>query len=410
MVTNLAEISTNFIDFAVEEVRTIDLDWISKIIQWIINGVGIIGVGIIVFTLILKTVFLPLDIYSRVKMKQQSLIMKKMRPQMEKLQKQYANDKQMYSMKVRELQKESGVSVLSSCLPVVISLVIFMQIFSSFSTYSNYVNLSMYNDMVKAYNGSVSVYVIEGEGKGFLIQEEDSSIGENAYRVDFEKYENFSGEKLEGKSESEKISAVRKYVKNNARQAAADYYRKHGSGFLWIGSLWYPDSMFNKEYPNFENFKKAIQNAIQEQVDSYEDSYNEVSFYLINEGYPSESGKIEGNKFNGYFVLILLSVGLMFLQQFISMRSQKDANELGTVDGSAAKSTKMMMIMMPVIFGAISFMYSAAFSIYMVVGSIHSLIFTVIINKIMDAKFAKAEENGGYQIKKENNVKRKRLK
>lgn len=407
MSLNLLDVSTNFIDFAVEEIRTIDLDWISKIIQWIIGGVGILGVGIIVFTLAIKTIFLPLDIYSRVKMKQQSLVMKKMRPQMEKLQKQYANDKQMYSMKVRELQKQSGVSILSSCLPVIISLFVFMSIFGSFSTYSQYVNLSMYNDMVKSYNQSVQIYVGED---GFLIQKEDLSIGENAYLVDFEKYEKVSGKKLTGTTESEKIADIKFFVKENARKSAAKYYRDHRSGFLWIGSLWYPDSMFNKEYPNFNDFKKAITNAIQEQVDSYEASYNEVSYYLLNDGYPNENGKIESKTFNGYFVLILASVGLMLLQQFISMRSQKDANELGTVDGSAARSTKMMMIMMPIIYGAISFMYSAAFSIYMVVGSVHSLIATVIINKIMDAKFEKDEENGGYEIKKENNIKRKRLK
>ena len=75
--------STNFIDFVVEKIAIIDLNWIGKIIQWLINGIGIIGVGIIVFTLIIKTVTMPLDVFSRVKMKKQSLIMKKMRPRSE---------------------------------------------------------------------------------------------------------------------------------------------------------------------------------------------------------------------------------------------------------------------------------------------------------------------------------------
>lgn len=32
------------------------LNWIGKVIQWLIEGVGIVGLGVVVFTLILKTV------------------------------------------------------------------------------------------------------------------------------------------------------------------------------------------------------------------------------------------------------------------------------------------------------------------------------------------------------------------
>ena len=138
---NLLNLSTNYIDFAVEKISSVDLNWIGKIIQWLIEGVSIVGLGIVLFTLILKTVVLPLDIYSRFKMKKQSLMMKAMRPQMEKLQKQYANDKQMYNQKVMELQKANGISMFGACLPMIVSLVIFMVVFSAFSTYSQYANL-----------------------------------------------------------------------------------------------------------------------------------------------------------------------------------------------------------------------------------------------------------------------------
>ena len=50
---------------------------------------------------------------------------------------------------------------------------------------------------------------------------------------------------------------------------------------------------------------------------------------------------------NGYFILIILSIGLMVLSQFVSMRSQKETNQYQTVDGSGAKTQKMMLIMMP---------------------------------------------------------------
>ena len=43
----------------------IENDWICSIINWLITFVGDVGLGIIVFTLILKLITLPLDIFSR---------------------------------------------------------------------------------------------------------------------------------------------------------------------------------------------------------------------------------------------------------------------------------------------------------------------------------------------------------
>ena len=420
---NLLNLSTNYIDFAVEKISSIDLNWMGKIIQWLIEGVGIIGLGIILFTLILKTIVLPLDIYSRYKMKKQSLMMKAMRPQMEKLQKQYANDKQMYSLKVRELQKANGISMVGACLPMIVSLVIFMVVFSAFSTYSQYANLQAYKGMEEAYNASVEMYVLcEYESdeiiheNGFLIKTTDKSLDAPAYFVDFDAFIKTANaeqaevdvEKFSKMTESEKMVVVRDYVRDGARRASADYYRKHDNGFLWVKNIWYPDSPLNKEVPSFANFSSAVSRASGTGMNaSYEESYDEVTYYLRHEGY--SDGKLEGNQVNGYFILIVLAIGLMFLQQFISMRAQKDANELSTVDGSGAKTNKWMLILMPIIYGMFSFLYSAAFSTYMITNTVFSLITTVILNKIMDVKFAKKEANGEL-FKNKKQTQRKRLK
>ena len=138
--------------FGVGTIPSDDLNWIGKAISWIFElfqGYGSVALGVLVFTLLLKTLVLPLDIYSRVKTKKQSLLMENMRPQMEKLQKQYANDRNMYSQKVMELQKANGYNPLGACLPMIVSLIIFMVVFSSFSTYSNYATLRDYNSMVE---------------------------------------------------------------------------------------------------------------------------------------------------------------------------------------------------------------------------------------------------------------------
>ena len=81
----------------------IALNWIGKLIRLLIGAVGSVGIGIILFSVILKVIVLPFDIYQRVAMRKQNLKMKENQAKMEKLQKQYANDKDMYNQKVMEM-------------------------------------------------------------------------------------------------------------------------------------------------------------------------------------------------------------------------------------------------------------------------------------------------------------------
>ena len=386
----------------VKQIESIDLNWIGDIIKWLVEGVGITAVGIIIFTLVLKTVVIPLDVFSKFKTKKQSLIMERMRPQMEKLQKQYANDKNMYNQKVMELYKKNGYSMLGICLPTIVSLVIFMVVFSQFSTYSQYANLELYRGMVDAYNGVAANYVYDDSDSGsdgFLIESTDSD-GEIVYRVDFDRFETYynahmtaeiddsyedyiAGYDSDGDgqlTENDMFRAVKNYMAGFARQAAADYYHAEKQGFIWVGNIWYPDSILNREVPSFDNFVSSLSRA--SNLSNYEESYNEVTAYLT----------AEKEAYNGYFVLIVLAIGMMFLSQFVTMRMQKGMNELGTVDGSGKRTNKWLLILMPIIYGIFSFFYSAAFSIYMVVNTTYSFLTTIIVNKALDRKFKKLEE------------------
>ena len=161
LLAAISGVSENFIDFMVKQLDPITLNWIGEIIRWLVEGVGITAVGVIIFTVVLKTIVMPLDVFSKFKTKKQSLIMERMRPQMEKLQKQYANDKNMYNQKVMELYKKNGYSMMGICLPTLVSLVIFMVVFSQFSTYSQYANLELYSGLVDAYNGVDQEYVYD---------------------------------------------------------------------------------------------------------------------------------------------------------------------------------------------------------------------------------------------------------
>ena len=432
----LANLSQGVLGYGITTLPTESmLDWLGEVIRWLIEGVGVIGVGIIIFTLILKTIVLPLDIYSRIKSKKQALVMEKMRPQMEKLQKQYANEKQLYQQKVLELQKKSGYSMFGACVPMIVSLVIFIIVFQAFSAYSQYATVESYNDMVRSYNSVVERYELtEENSEGFLQKvyySEDGSwtvySGEEApaegaaydYKVDFsafakvynkqnnlalteegvysalvKQYSEETGTVIAQGAENSSDASTREAVRMTlvsyvidgyaAQKVADDYIAKQqsgeGNGFLWVKNIWYPDSVLSREVPDFSTFRQA---ASRLNIDAgYEESYNKVTADLVQ----------QKEQYNGYFILIILSIGVMLLQQFIAMRSNKATNELSSVDGSAQRTTKMMMIMMPIIYGLFAFMYSSAFSIYMITNTIYSIITTLIINKAMNVWFSRREE------------------
>ena len=96
---------------------------------------------------------------------------------------------------------------------------------------------------------------------------------------------------------------------------------------------------------------------------------------------------------NGYFILIVLSIGLMVLSQFITMRSQKESDQYQTVDGHGATTQKVMLVMMPLIYAVFAFMYSAAFSIYMTMSSLIALVITLLSNFFLGRVFKRKEED-----------------
>jgi len=452
----LGSVTINVLEYGYK----IGLDWLGKFAQAIIEGCGIIGLGIIVFTIVLKAITLPFDIYQRVKMRKQTLIMRQMQPELEKLQKQYANDKTMYNQKMMELYKKNGYSMLGACLPMIISLVILIVAFQVFRTYSQYANLKMYVNMSEQYNAAVLEHApngkdfhlpVEGQendeltitwvqnfdttekveyiedGIVYTYYTQDLTEGEEtvrhkflrvhaqdeskfisymysldavstrSYDVDSERLKNVMGDEFiqftvdeEGNAVSEEL-ACKNVVKKIGATAAAEWYRKNDAHFLWVKNIWYPDVSYQHPIQNYKGFSSNFKNVKVTYPDgTKKDLLNEIDRGSY-ENLVSEL-QAETKSPNGYFILIILSIGLMVLSQFISMRSQKETNKYQTVDGSGATSQKMMLIIMPIIYAIFAFMYSAAFSIYMTMSSAISIIITLLSNLIIGRIFKKKEE------------------
>ena len=74
------------------------------------------------------------------------------------------------------------------------------------------------------------------------------------------------------------------------------------------------------------------------------------------------------------------------------MRAQKEQQKYSSVDGQGASQQKMMLVMMTGMFAVFSFMYSSAFSTYLVVSNVFSMLSMFVINKFVDTKEKKNAE------------------
>ncbi len=432
-----------------EEGFYIDLNWLGELVRLIIEGVGAVGLGVIVFTLILKVITTPFDIYQRVKMRKQALIMRDMKDDLDKLQKQYANDKQTYSVKMMELQKKNGYSMFGACLPMIISFVILIVAISAFQSFSQYANLNMYEEMASTYNAAILEYAPDGTDyrlssedesvpvigwewtygeaheengivytvvkgsdgidrmrvsspspEGYLFYEYNLGVDtvERSYYIDTDKLysEQTDSEvkaaidaRIEGGVSLD--NACLAYMQDIGASAAAEWFRtENDPSFLWIKNVWYPDVSYAHPIQSYSDFSSAFTDKIIRADGSVggigdiftEADYNAMTLHL-NE---------EKEQANGYFILIVVTIGLMVLQQFIMMKSQKETNQYQTVDGQGARTQKVMMVMLPLIYAVTGLMWTAAFSIYIAMSSIIGILVTLTANFFIDRSFRKKEE------------------
>ena len=178
-------------------------------------------------------------------------------------------------------------------------------------------------------------------------------------------------------------------MREGARKSAAEWYEGDGNNarsviFPWVKNIWAADCSWTTALPaSNDELSKKINVTISET------DYEELTYNL---GRYKEKGFKNGN---GWFILVALSILSMAGSTIIMNKTQKTQMQLSSVDGdnsTAASTQKMMTWMMPIMFGIFSFIYSAAFSIYMVTNSLLSTGSTLLINLIVEKSFKKKIE------------------
>ena len=250
-LTNLLTAVTSIVP-SIGEIANISVryEWICKIIAAIIGFAKDVGLGIILFTIILKLITLAPDIWSRVSMKKNALKMEAMKEDLEKLQKQYAKNKDLYQQKMMALYKKNGYSAFSACLPTIITLVFFFIVIGAFNSYSQVSERDIFDGMRVAYNQSIEKVAAEENSSVKKVETTDDKGNVHvAYYLD---YSNIFAKKG--------ISGCFVVVGDDYaadRTKAAELIAVYGKD---IEKIIRADGTFNPDY--FE-FKKIIDNEVQ---------------------------------------------------------------------------------------------------------------------------------------------------
>lgn len=400
------------------------------------GAMGSYILAVILLAVIVRILFAVVDVVNKRFSTKNMQINEKMKPELEAVQKKYGHDKVLLQKKQQEIYKKYQFNMVSSCLPMLIAMVLQLVVF--LTLWTGLQNVSNYN-IAKSYENTKTVYYnvlllnkdeeIKNCVEGLIASGEDYTIdvnidfdnmsmtvivndinGEEALNknitiiatnpseegqvgVSNETIYNLikeyameelpvetpsDGEEQDGTSETPEtvpndLTDYNRVIRTLAEEVTADYYVDNLESFLWIKNIYKAESPMTN--PVFE--KSEITNYLQK-------------FYSDEEKEIEEANGYEGQIFdyvvaglerrdlgvNGYFILVILAVGTSFLSIFINNKLTKKVS--GTQPGG-----KMMYFIMPLILGIFTLMYTSLFAIYIIIGQIMMIALSPLTNLIV---------------------------
>ena len=399
------------------------------------GAMGSYILAVILLAVIVRILFAVVDVVNKRFSTKNMQINEKMKPELEAVQKKYGHDKVLLQKKQQEIYKKYQFNMVSSCLPMLIAMVLQLVVF--LTLWTGLQNVSNYN-IVKSYENTKTVYYnvlllnedeeIKNCVEGLITSGEEYTIDVN---VDFENMKmtvivndvngeeeinknitiiatNPSVEGQEGVSNATIYNLIKEYVmeevpvetpeegeanneeetpttvpndlteynkviKTLAENVTADYYIDNLESFLWIKNIYKAESPLTS--PIFE--KSEITNYLQK---FYSDEEKEIEKTNGYEGqiFDYVVAGLENRDLgvNGYFILVILAVGTSFLSIFINNKLTKKVS--GTQPGG-----KMMYFIMPLILGIFTLMYTSLFAIYIIIGQIMMIALSPLTNLIV---------------------------
>ena len=350
------------------------------------GGVASFGWTVVLFTIILRLILSPLDIWQKVISRRNNKAMERMKPQLEALQARYADDKQRLQQEQMALYKKEKYSTMGMCLPTIVTFVVFFVVFAGFRQMVGYQFAKDYKECVKAYNTSIAEQIEANKDADYI---EDN--GDGKWDIDDIKK---TQEGKEFYTEAQK----------NAQQAVYNVYYSEDQvtirSFLWIKNIFVSDN-WAQAVPDFATVTGQKGMATSKLTGITIDEYNDVMADVLGTGGYGKDGK-----WNGLLILPILSIALSFLSTKLlsGSQAQPPASPQGAQGEGAEKAQsqqqtmKMMQYVMPIMMGVFALFYSGAFALYMFTSSLCAILFQLTFNLI--AKLVDKSREGASGVAK----------
>ncbi len=319
-------------------------EFLFGILEWINGWVGSYGWAMVVFTVLIRLVLTPFDIKSRVSMRKTS----KLQPQLQALQKKYANDKEKLNQKTAELYKKEHINPLSSCLPMLLTWPVLIAVFGA---------------MRMAANRELLQQV------GQLLNNEAPSLEPWLWIKNLWMPDSLFSPALPDL--------------NTLRQISTDQWL---SWFKGLDQSHLPALMQGLELTEASFASDQIQatiQAIHSALLNGNAAYAEALSVTPGMSVNLLVTQLNFVKvYNGLMLLPLLSA----VSQIAMTKLTGNQTAPGADQGQAATTGKFMMWFFPIFSLVLCFSYSSAFALYWVAGNLVSMVQTLMINKVLDNK------------------------
>ena len=266
------------------------------------GGIASFGWTVVLFTVVLRLILSPLDIWQKVIARKNNKAMERMKPQLEALQARYADDKQRLQQEQMALYKKEKYSTMGMCLPTIVTFVVFFVVFAGFRQMVGYQFAKDYKECVKAYNASISEQIEQNKDKAFIIDN-----GDGKWDID-------------DIAKTQEGADFYKSAKENAQQKVYEVYysedQKTIRSFLWIKNIFVSDN-WAQAVPDFATVTGQKGMATSKLTGITIDEYNDVMAKVLGTG-----GYGKGGKWNGLLILPVLSIALSLLSTVLMSKAQ----------------------------------------------------------------------------------------
>lgn len=350
------------------------------------GGVASFGWTVVLFTVILRLILSPLDIWQKVISRRNNKAMERMKPQLEALQARYADDKQRLQQEQMALYKKEKYSTMGMCLPTIVTFVVFFVVFAGFRQMVGYQFAKDYKECVKAYNTSIAEQIEANKDADYIVDN-----GDGKWDID---------DVAKTESGADFYAAAKK----NAQHAVYNVYYSEDQvtirSFLWIKNIFVSDN-WAQAVPDFATVTGQKGMATSKLTGITIDEYNDVMADVLGTGGYGKDGK-----WNGLLILPILSIALSFISTKLLSGSQaqppappQDAQGEGAEKAQSQQQTmKMMQYVMPIMMGVFALFYSGAFALYMFTSSLCAILFQLTFNLI--AKLVDKSREGASGVAK----------